>query len=272
MSRKREEVWIDPRSVRLDPDNTNVMASREFMALIESIRETGGLSENIVVVDMRGDDSWPHPEPYHCVSGEHRTRAAIEVGLTEIPARIFQHDEWDADMRAVQSVRHNVVRGNLDAMKFAKLVANLSTKYGRERVREMMKFTDKSKFDKLVDGVTKSLPDDVRKEVKKAKDEGRIETIDQLSRIVNEAFKAYGDTLPLNFLVFDQGGKKHIWVRMDAPLKEAMDKAQRKLSSERKSMSELFTQLLTSDVAERIMHDLPTLSRPDRGSIFDTKE
>lgn len=270
---KRSEIWIRPQEVFFDPENANRLPPREFQALIDAIRETGGLTENIVVVDLRDDPTWEHPEqPFFCVSGEHRTRAAMEAGIEEIPARAFSSDEWDADMRAMINVRHNIIRGDLDPVKFAKLVNRLSAKYGRDKVRELMKFSDKAKFDKLVDSVTKALPKGVKEQVEKAAKAERIETLDQLSAIVNQAFQAYGNTIPYGFMVFSMGGKNHLWIRLDDETKKVMSGVQTLLSTERKSMNEFFRRLLQDDVVTDILNDMPSLDKPDRGNIFDSKE
>lgn len=270
---KREEIWIRPQQVFFDPENANRLPPREFQSLIDAIRETGGLTENVVVVDMSADPDWEHPEqPFFCVSGEHRTRAAIEAGIEEIPARAFSHDEWDADMRSVLNVRHNVIRGSLDPIKFAKLVNRLGAKYGRDKVRELMKFNDKAAFDKLVDSVTKALPKGVKEQVEKANKQERIETLDQLSQIVNQAFQAHGNTLAYGFMVFSMGGKNHLWVRLDDETRKIMSGVQTLLSTERKSMNEFFRRLLTDEAVTDILNDLPSLDKPDRGDVFGTKE
>lgn len=270
---RREETWIDPRLVTFDADNSNSMTKRQYRALVDAVRDTGGLTENIVVVDMRGASDWPHVDkPFLCVSGEHRTRAAIDAGIAEIPARLFTPEEWDVEQREIQGVRHNAIGGEFNPARFAKLVAKLSEKYGgREAARDVLKFTDKSKFDKLVDYALKNLPEEAAEKVREAKRAGRMENIDQLSGIVNQLYSTYGDTLPVNFMIIDYGGKEHVWVRLGDDARQALREVRGQLVREHKNVSDLFQRLLTHPDVAKIISELPHADKLERGQIFEAE-
>lgn len=265
---RREEVWLDPTEVALDPDNTNSMTKRQYAALVEAIKDTGGLTENIVVVDMTTDPEWTGEEQYMTVSGEHRLRAAIDAGIAEVPARVYTAAEWDKDMRDIQGVRHNAITGDFNPLKFSALVKRLSEKYGRDTTRELMKFTDKAKFDKLVDYVTANIPDEFKEQVDDAKRSGRMENIDQLSTILNEMFMNYGDTLPHNFMILDYGGKQHVWIKLEKETAKSLTRVRGELVRQHKSADDLFNALLQNEVVLDFISELPRLDKPDRGEIF----
>lgn len=268
---RRPEEWVDPTLIALDPNNSNAMTKRQFNALVEAVRDTGGLTENVVAVDMRDEPTWSDVEhPFLCVSGEHRTRAAIAAGIKEVPVRLFSPQEWDADQRDIQGMRHNILSGDFNAKKFANTVDRLATKYGsRENVRELLKFTDKAKFDKLIEYAVRGLPSDVREGVRKAQREGRVESVDQLSTILNQLMSAYGDTLPLGFMILDYGGKQHVWVRLTEPSRKALREVRGDLVRARKSLDAFMAAILTQhDVVRGIIEELPVVEEPDRGELY----
>ena len=68
---------IDPREIKLLETNARYMKHEEFNRLVENIRRDGKLTSTPFLC-KDDDDRWL------CLSGNHRTRAAIEVGLPTI--------------------------------------------------------------------------------------------------------------------------------------------------------------------------------------------
>jgi len=93
--------------------NPNRMAEEEFQSLVESMKNAGFLEANPILARPNSDGT------YEIVDGEHRWRAAKELGLEEVPCDIREMDDLEAD-------RHHVIlnkdRGALDYFKLSKLL------------------------------------------------------------------------------------------------------------------------------------------------------
>lgn len=260
----KPEVMLPVSQLHFDEENTNEQDDKTFNALVEQIQETG-FTENIVVVDHRGDPDWRDEEkPYKVVSGNHRGRAAEVLGMESIPARIWTWEEWDNDMADFQNIRHNVLKGKLNPEKFTKLFTNLSRKYGEQATKDAMMFMDEEAFKKVYLETTSNLPKELRDQLDKSKKD--IKTVDDLSNLLNSLFSTYGDTLAHDYMVFDYGGRSHIWIRMDEPTKRAMDEVKTQVMVQRVSMNQLFKKLV-EDYAEEVIPELPTIDVPDIGDL-----
>ena len=69
-------ITIDPRKIKLLDQNARYMKHEEFTRLVENVRRDGKLTSTPFLC-LEGEE-------YLCLSGNHRTRAAIEVGLSKI--------------------------------------------------------------------------------------------------------------------------------------------------------------------------------------------
>ena len=205
-----EVVNLPISRVKPNTFNPNTQSEEVFNALVENIREIGMVEPILVVPDSQSDGD------YVVISGEHRLEACRVLGYETIPAIIRQ--EFDEDMQKFQTVRMNVLKGKLDPVKFTKLFDDMAQKYGEQMTKQMMMFVDDKAFKDVYMSVKKELPKDLQEKLEKTKDE--IKTVDDLSRVLNELFSKYGDTLDQNFMVFTYGGKTHLWVLMDDELKK----------------------------------------------------
>lgn len=267
MEQRREEQWLNPNDLHFtDEYNPNVQDDATFNALVEQIEETGGLTENIVVVDHSDDPEWTFDHPYEVVSGNHRGKAAQVIGLESVPCRVYSFREWDGDFAKFQNVRHNVLKGKLDPEKFTKLYDQLATKYGKELTKDMMMFVDQKAFEKVYADTVKDLPESIRKKVDAAKDD--IKTVDDLSNILNRLFSEYGDTLNYDFMVFDYGKRSHYWIRMDKDLKKKMEEVAAYVVVERISMNDFFKQLIIQH-GQQVLETMPQVERPDTGDLSE---
>jgi len=92
--------------------NPNRMTEEEFQGLVDSVKNAGFLPSNPIIVRSNGNGT------YEIVDGEHRWRAARELGLEKVPCDIREMDDLEAD-------RHRVIlnkdRGALDYFKLSKL-------------------------------------------------------------------------------------------------------------------------------------------------------
>lgn len=81
-----EETTVSPAELHVDGDNPNEQSDEMFGLLCKNMRQNGWLG-NAIIADTDG-----------CIAdGEHRWRAAQEIGLTEVPVKYYAID--DAERR-----------------------------------------------------------------------------------------------------------------------------------------------------------------------------
>ena len=242
--------------------NPNVQKDAVFNALVANIQELGFVEPIMVSVRAKEDDP---SKKYMIISGEHRYEACKVLGFETIPAIV--REDFDEDMEKFMTVRMNVLKGELDPIKFTKMFDNLAKKYSDEMLKDLMGFVDENAFQNVYKDVKKGLPKKLRKKLDDTKDE--IQNVDDLSRVLNELFSKYGDTLDQNFMVFTYGGKVHLWVLMTNNLKKKIvDDIVPTLGSKSLDMS-VFMELLIGKYGDEIQEEM--ISR-GVGSITDVED
>lgn len=212
MDRKLEIVYLSVDVLDPMESNPNKQSDAIFNNLVENIQEIGMVEP--IMVAPKADE----PGRYKIVSGYHRYEACRVLDYEEVPC-VVQHD-FDEDMSNFQLVRMNVLKGKLDPVKFTKLYDQMAEKYGDELTKIAMGLVDEKAFESLYVRVREELPPELQEKMDEAKDD--IKTVDDLSRILNAMFTEYGNTLDSNFMVFQYGGKSHLWVRMNKELNTLM--------------------------------------------------
>jgi len=207
-----EVVSIPIERIKPNKWNPNVMSSDVFNALVENIKEIGFVEPIMVVPDteVEGD--------FIVISGEHRWESCKVLDYKTIPCIV--RDSFDEDMMKFQTVRMNVLKGKWDPVRFTQLFDTMAEKYGEELTKDLMKFVDDKSFREVYMAVKRELPKDMQDKLESSRTE--IKTVDDLSRILNELFSKFGNTLDQNFMIFTYGGKVHLWVLMDQKFKELM--------------------------------------------------
>lgn len=236
------------------PWNPNKQNDKTFNNLVDNIQTTG-FDEAIEIVPLDNDHAdmrqkYLTPEQYELavqgevfgfiVGGHHRWEAAKVLDMEVVP--VVVKNEYDEDMVKFQNVRKNLLKGKLDPIKFTQLYDEMSEKYGEELVKEQMALLDERLMKELVVRVREELPPELQRKMEEAKDE--IRTVDDLSRILNELFSKYGDTLEYSYMVFTFGGKTHYWVEMDKSTKKAMDAVAGFCFDHQANINEVFSRLL----------------------------
>ena len=95
-----------------------------------------------------------------------------------------------------------------------------------------------------------------------------MKTVDDLSRILNEMFSRYGDTLKHNYMVFQYGGKTHLWVMMNDKLKKKLiDQVTEEIKSGNYDMSQYFLKLITEH-GDDVMSELEPIGEKEE-NIFE---
>lgn len=99
-------IEIDPREIKLLETNARYMKHEEFNRLVENIRKDGKLTSTPFLC-RDNDGKWL------CLSGNHRTRAAIEAGLEFITC-LATDDELSEEQRIAIQLSHNAIAGQDD--------------------------------------------------------------------------------------------------------------------------------------------------------------
>lgn len=201
-----QRIFVDVNLLEANPHNPNEMGEAEFNMLYDNI-ESVGITDPILAV--------PHPEHkdmYRIVGGEHRWEVAKLIGYEKVPVNVINDETFTEDQQKFQVVRHNIIHGKMSAKKFMAMYESLSEEYSEAVASELFGFTDEAEFKKLVDATRDELPDALKKEFDKSKDD--LKTIDDLTNILNYLFNTYGDTLPYGYMIFDFGGQESVWLRM----------------------------------------------------------
>jgi hypothetical protein len=104
---KTRLVEIDPRDIKLLDENARYMTHEQFARLVANVKRDGVLTSAPLIY-------WPEQEgdPL-CLSGNHRTQAAIEADLDSIYA-IAVVEELSHDEQVAMQLSHNSINGQDD--------------------------------------------------------------------------------------------------------------------------------------------------------------
>lgn len=225
-----EAVQIPISDLVTMPENPNAMDDVQFNQLVEMI-EKHGFDEPLQVVPAPGQAG-----KYMIIGGEHRYKASKVLGMAKIPCVIKPSME-DEKVQKLEVVRRNMVRGELDLAKFNRLVRDIQTKHSMslEEIKQGMGVPDKEwlrvleKEKQKVDERAQEVLNDVRKEV---------QTVDNLSFLLNEIFSNFGSTVQQSFVFFFHKGKMHLMVQSSNELHEKVTKMVEKLKGNEKDINE----------------------------------
>jgi polyhydroxyalkanoate synthesis regulator phasin len=207
-----EIIMVPVEDLIPDEDNPNSMNETTFDALCEEIQEQG-FDEPLLVRASPTQEG-----KYEIGSGHHRHKAGIVVGLKELPC-VVKH--WTDREKKMALTKRNVMRGDMDKTKLRKLYEDLVKGQDPAQVQREMGYTDRKKFEAIIDEAGKSLPTKQRKKLAEAKE--TIKTMDDLSSVLNRIFKESGSELDDGYLVFSFGGKNHHYFQIG---QETEDKLQ----------------------------------------------
>lgn len=222
-----ETVNIGLSNLKANNWNPNEMASEEFNRLCESIEQDGFLTAlQAVPVDESGEnieftedtDAEEMVNQMHharIVGGEHRWSAAKVTGMTEIPVNLVPNK--DEHWEKMATVRMNAISGSLDPIQFAELVEEQRENYDDEDLKHALGFAgDDTLYDSVLEDVKESVPDEIKDELEEEEDE--IETISDLSEVLNRIFRNHGEELDYSMISFSYGGQDNIMYKADDEL------------------------------------------------------
>ena len=235
------------------PWNPNKQDPDVFQNLVENIQENGFVDIPqlwpLNTPELREEylDPEVHDDgPYWLIpGGSHRWEAAKVLGMAVIPGIEVEH--WSEDMMKFQNMRLNMLKGQIDPVKFQKLYREMMEKgYKEEVLKVQMGLVKEREFKRLVKETKERLPKEMQKRLEKVEDD--LHDIDDLSRVLNELFSKHGDTLDYNYMTFTFGGKTHLWIRMDKPVMEAVQRLTQTCYDEGIDINRVFAKLLKDEL------------------------
>jgi ParB/RepB/Spo0J family partition protein len=238
----KAEDLLDTYRIILSPDelipteyNPNEMKPDKYAKLKDNIAECGFIDPVIAV---------PHEDGEHhiIIGGHHRWQAAKELGLKKIPVDVPKNAKWkDLDYQKLQNLRLNIIHGEMNPEKMAKLYTEMADKYGKDKVAGMMGYTSDAPLKKIIKQISKemkaTLPPEMAQQFEAQAKEAR--TINDLERIIQHLFQEHGDSIRFNFMVFAWGGKEHTYIAMSKKVHDAMKKIMTKCRTANVDINEL---------------------------------
>jgi len=199
--------------------NPNKEDDLTFNLLKDEIAEVGFV-DPIQVVAL--DDG-----TYLILGGEHRWRAASDLGHEEVPCVLLTDTKFkETDLQKFVTVRWNAIHGKLDPEKFLALYKEMASKYGEEPMQRLLGYSDSKAFQRMLGwvkkGIKESLPKEMAGDVDKAMKETK--TMADLGNVIQDLFQKYGETCSQSFLVFDYGKQRHVYIACDAKMRRSLDR------------------------------------------------
>lgn len=195
----------------VSPNNWNPMemTDESFEMLEKNITKVGFLDPILVVpVGKEGKTI-----KWMVIDGEHRYEAQ-KGNVATIPAIVCDPELFDEVTSKIETVRMNKIKGGFNISKFNSLVNDLVKNHEIpfDSIAEELGFVDEDEFQQLIDESRKMLPKQAIKEFDRSV--RKIESIDQLHKLVERLWMRFGDTLGANFMILDYGGKRNLWVQI----------------------------------------------------------
>lgn len=185
--------------------NPNEMPTKLLNNLASNIEEKGFLQPILVVED---DDGF-----YKIIDGEHRYHALRLLDKEKAMCIVVDKNSWSEDDQKFQTVFMNQVRGTISKSKLKLLVKELMENYSIDEIAERFGLEDDNYLRDLIREAQSVLPSaSFKRELEKAKDD--IKSVEDLTRLINRLFSKYGHTLDYHYMVYDYGGKEHLWIRV----------------------------------------------------------
>lgn len=238
------------------PWNPNQQDPEVFQSLVKNIKENGfvDMPQLWPLTEPEDREEYLDPEihddgPYWLVpGGAHRWEAAVTLGMEEWPAIEVEH--WTEDMMKFQNMRLNVLKGEIDPEKFMGLWRDLKQKgYSEKVLKAQMGLVKEREFKRLVKDTTDNLPPEMKKKVDRAVEDGDINDLDDLQRVLNELFSKHGDTLPFSYMTYTFGGKTHLWVKMDRDVMKAVEDLKQRVYDASLDINRVFKGILKDGLA-----------------------
>jgi len=259
-SLKVEDIHVD--LVVPNPDNINEMDEKTFSFLLENIREVGLIDPIQVIPIQEGK--------YFIMGGEHRWRAAKELGYHFIPSVILTDTKWtDSDYTDLISFRMNVLRGSQKPEKFLKVYDRMAAKFGSEKLQEVFQIADKVLWKKLTKSLTKGMkeqgvPEAVVASIQDASDKAK--SFESFNKKLSKILKDHQAPQFMGTVIFQE--QKTIIVQTTEPVWVLIQSIIELASRTDKSFSELIQPALEKIVHETASEVVTTSSQDSEQSLL----
>ena len=140
---------VSPDQLRVDGDNPNEQSDEMFGLLCDNLREKGWIG-NAIVANTGGLTNYDGEADGLIADGEHRWRAAQEVGLDEVPVKFYDFED-DAQRRLWRQ-ELNKISGEHDQKRDALEYDYLLSEGRQEEVSSLTSATDED-LDELLDQI-----------------------------------------------------------------------------------------------------------------------
>jgi hypothetical protein len=228
-------VWLPLDLLDEAENNPNEMNDREFDLLVGNMQKLKSdpmlvyakepqkvrmILESCPNLEAAGKALADAKTRFGIVGGHHRKKAWQYLQYEEGVCTIIVDPDFDEAARDMQLVRHNVIHGRMNPIKFSQLANKYVEKLGRDALAEFFGFADEAVLAKMLDSVSNSLPEQMKKKFEESR--GEIKTIDDIARVLNRLYTLYGDTIPYGYMILDYGGKDSVWLRCAKPTYDAL--------------------------------------------------
>ena len=212
-----------------EPDETFNMLVEEIekegfdepIAVVPIVDESVAGEESKIVRDS--DTGWlveTGNRRYKIVNGEHRWKAGKVLDMDLIPCVIKAN--WDERDQKIQTVRRNMLRGEVNPRRFTDLLEDISGRLGigAEAAAKKMGVFDQKEFGKWY--IAK------KRERRKGSEKKRTQkkataAVENVTAHLHEIFANHGDTVQQGYVAFAYKGEIHLTVNMDVKLKRVVE-------------------------------------------------
>lgn len=234
-----ETIMVPVSEVIENPWNPNEQTDTVFNELVHDI-DKEGFDEPLQVVKLPEDDpEYQKGKRYRVIGGAHRLRAIKHLGLDQVPVVVKSYPTEEE--QKIKTVRRNLLRGDLNRLKFTRLVNELDRRVDNEFAVALGLSSKEQLSAMLINNQGKYTEELAERIAEVQKEETAIRNI---SMILNKLFSEFGDTLKHSYMFFTYGTKLHLMVMMSRQLQKLMDAITTHCSEKDKSVNDVLEHIV----------------------------
>jgi ParB/RepB/Spo0J family partition protein len=259
-SKIKTATLIDIDLLHVNEWNPNEQSKDVFNKLVEEIKQDG-FKDPLTVCPWKDYPATDGKIHYRIIGGEHRYKAGQVLEFKQLPC--FIHEDWDELAQKLKTVKLNLLKGDLNEVKFTRLVKSLEEKYSLDQAKlaELMGFSSEKDLSvhiiKDKDRKTKTMIDALIDESKK-----ETAVVSSLTEIISNILSDFGDTIDQNFLSFTYKGSLQSVVLCDKNLMDRLKKTFEVLKSEGTNANDFFVAAIDKhlkDLPEPVVSEKPKI-------------
>jgi len=260
-----EAVSIPLERIDLWEGNPNVMEPQLAQDLTDDIIEDGfdepvGLVpvDEAKYVESGLGEYLSNGGRFQCWNGNHRINAMRELGSIEIPSVI--RTGMTEEEKAIKVVRRNLVRGDLDPVRFAELIDTHLFGIDPEVLARSMGFLNTEELKDILDAAETGSdflegdegedPSDAEHAPGPGGGARGGDSIDGLASMISQIMSRYGDSDPQSYLCFVWKDKVHFLGMLDDRTKRSLEKFSETLSDSGQNFNDVLTEMLEERLSD----------------------